>query len=193
MPTIEPGGAWHVKRRLCLHASGRAPVRCPTFAGVGREQQVQRAPQAIETDASHHDPAVAVATKLARWLDGRFVDPLLGLLLPGVGDLISGALGVYPILLAWRARAPKALLARMFLNLSIDAVGGAVPVLGDIWDFLFRAHAKNLALLQSRSRDGALQARPTDVLVLIGAVLLFLAALAVPVIAAVLLVRALRG
>ena len=193
MPTIEPGGAWHVKQRLCLHASGRAPVRCPTFAGVGQEQQVQRAPQAIEADASHHDPAVAVATKLARWLDGRFVDPLLGLLLPGVGDLISGALGVYPILLAWRARAPKALLARMFLNLSIDAVGGAVPVLGDIWDFLFRAHAKNLALLQSRSRDGALQSRATDVLVLIGAVLLFLAALAVPVIAAVLLVRALRG
>ena len=69
-----------------------------------------------------------------------------------MGDLLTGALGVYPILLAWRARAPKTLLARMFLNLSIDAVGGAVPVLGDIWDFMFRAHAKNLALLQSRAR-----------------------------------------
>lgn len=165
----------------------------PYIVGVGQTHQLQPAPQAAEPEVDHHDPAVAVATKLARWLDGRFVDPLLGLLLPGVGDLISGALGVYPILLAWRARAPKALLARMFLNLSIDAVGGAVPVLGDIWDFLFRAHAKNLALLQSRSRDGALKSRPSDVLVLIGAILVFLAALAVPVVAAVLLVRALRG
>jgi hypothetical protein len=153
----------------------------------------QRAPETVEPEAPDHDPAVAVAAKLARWLDGRFVDPLLGLLLPGVGDLITGALGVYPILLAWRARAPKALLARMFLNLSIDALGGAVPVLGDIWDFMFRAHAKNLALLQSRSRNGGLQSRPSDVLVLIGAVVMFLTALAVPVVAAVLLVRALRG
>lgn len=133
-----------------------------------------------------------MASKLARWLDGRFVDPLLGLLVPGVGDLISGALGVYPILLAWRARAPKALLARMFLNLSIDAVGGAVPVLGDIWDFMFRAHARNLALLQARAESGALRSRPADVLVLVGAIVVFLAALAVPIVAAVLLVRALR-
>jgi hypothetical protein len=155
--------------------------------------QLQRAPETVEHQPPRRDPALEAATKLAHWLDGRFVDPLLGLLLPGVGDLISGALGVYPILLAWRARAPKALLARMFLNLSIDAVGGAVPVLGDIWDFMFRAHAKNLALLQSRARDGALRSRPADVLVLVGAVLVFLAALAVPVVAAVLLVRALRG
>jgi hypothetical protein len=161
---------------------------------VARQQQLQqRAPDTVEHQAARRDPAVEMAAKLAHWLDGRFIDPLLGLLLPGVGDLISGGLGVYPILLAWRARAPKALLARMFLNLSIDAVGGAVPVLGDIWDFMFRAHAKNLALLQSRAADGTVRSRPTDVLVLVGAVLLFLAALAVPVVAAVLLVRALRG
>ena len=59
------------------------------------------------------DEALEAATTLARWLDHRFVDPLLGLLLPGVGDLISSALGLYPVLLAWRRRAPKALLARM--------------------------------------------------------------------------------
>ena len=54
-----------------------------------------------------------MANALARWLDGRFVDPLLGLLLPGVGDLIGAALGLYPIALAWRRKAPKVLLARM--------------------------------------------------------------------------------
>jgi hypothetical protein len=147
----------------------------------------------VEHGTPRPDPALAAAAKLARWLDGRFVDPLLGLLLPGVGDLLSGAMGVYPILLAWRGRAPKALLARMFLNLAIDAVGGAVPLLGDIWDFMFRAHARNLALLQSRAQEGALRSRPSDVLVLVGAVLVFLAALALPVIAIIALVRALRG
>jgi hypothetical protein len=139
------------------------------------------------------DPALDAAAGLARWMDGRFIDPLLGLVLPGVGDLIGGALGVYPVLLAWRRRAPKALLARMLLNLAIDTLGGAIPVLGDIWDFLFRAHARNLALLRARSRDGEIRSRPSDVLVLIAAVLLFLAALAVPVIVVVAVVRALRG
>ena len=81
------------------------------------------------------DRALAAAETLARWLDGRFLDPLLGLLLPGVGDLLGSALGLYPVLLAWQRRAPKALLARMLLNLAADAAGGAIPVIGDIWDF----------------------------------------------------------
>src|SRR5262245_65529958 len=98
------------------------------------------------------DRALEAASTLARWLDQRFLDPLLGLLLPGVGDLLGAALGLYPVLLAWQRRAPKTLLARMLLNLAADAAGGAIPVLGDVWDFLFRAHARNLDLLRARAR-----------------------------------------
>ena len=87
--------------------------------------------------ASRLDGAIEAATTLAHWLDHRFVDPLLGLLLPGVGDLLGAALGLYPVLLAWQRRAPKVLLARMILNLAADAAGGAIPVLGG--DFLPRA------------------------------------------------------
>src|SRR5262249_6653666 len=61
------------------------------------------------------DPEIEVAEKLAHWMDRRYLDPLLGFVLPGIGDLISAALGVYPVLLAWRRRAPKSLLARMLL------------------------------------------------------------------------------
>src|SRR5438270_1820333 len=108
------------------------------------------------------DRALAAAATLARWLDGRLVDPLLGLLLPGVGDLLGSALGVYPVLLAWRRRAPKVLLARMLLNLAADAAGGAIPVLGDIWDFLFRAHARNLDLLRTRAAAGQVRGHWSD-------------------------------
>ena len=75
------------------------------------------------------DPALQAATTLARWLDDRYLDPLLGLV-PVVGDVLSAALGVYPIYLAWRRQAPGSLLARMLLNLAIDALGGAVPIVG---------------------------------------------------------------
>ena len=136
------------------------------------------------------DRALEAATTLARWLDHRFLDPLLGLLLPGAGDLLGAALGLYPVLLAWQRRAPKTLLARMILNLAADAAGGAIPILGDIWDFLFRAHARNLALLQARARNGEVKGHWSDVLLVGGALLVLLASLALPVLAAVWLWRA---
>src|SRR5499427_9307099 len=130
------------------------------------------------------DRAIAVASTLARWLDNRFVDPLLGLLLPGVGDLIGSALGLYPVLLAWRRRAPKALLARMLLNLAADAAGGAIPIVGDVWDFFFRAHARNYELLRARAAGAEVRAHWTDALVVAGAALALVAALAAPVVVA---------
>jgi hypothetical protein len=136
------------------------------------------------------DRDLEVAEKLARWLDGRFIDPLLGLVLPGLGDLIGSALGLYPVWLAWRRRAPKSLLARMLLNLAVDAAGGSIPVLGDIWDFLFKAHARNLALLRARADGQEVRGHWSDVALLAFAALALLAALAVPVLVAIALWRA---
>jgi len=54
-------------------------------------------------------------------------------------------------------------------------------VLGDVWDFFFRAHSRNLALLRARSAAGEVAASPRDRLVVIGAVAVFVLALAVPI------------
>jgi hypothetical protein len=149
---------------------------------------VEREPQ------QQQDRALEVASSLARWLDHRFVDPLLGLLLPGVGDLLGSALGLYPVLLAWQRGAPKSLIARMLLNLAADAAGGAIPILGDVWDFLFRAHARNLELLRARAAtSGHVRGHWSDTLVVGGALLVLLAALALPVLATVWLWRAIAG
>jgi hypothetical protein len=116
------------------------------------------------------------------------------LLLPGVGDLLGSALGLYPVLLAWRRRAPKALLVRMLLNLAADAAGGAIPVIGDIWDFLFRAHARNLDLLRARAGASEVRGHWSDYVLVAGAALLLLVALAAPVVLTVALWHALlRG
>jgi hypothetical protein len=139
------------------------------------------------------DPALDAAESIARWMDGRFLDPLLGLVFPGLGDVIGAALGVYPVVLAWKRGAPKALLARMLLNLAADLGGGAIPIVGDIWDFLFRAHARNLALLRSRTSDREVQGRASDGLIVAAAALALLAALAVPVVVVIGAVRALTS
>jgi len=78
---------------------------------------------------------IARARTLARVLDHYLVDPLLGLFLPGVGDLIGSLLGLYLVAIAVRRRMSQVIVARMLLHLALDAVLGAIPVLGDIADF----------------------------------------------------------
>lgn len=40
------------------------------------------------------------------------------------------------------------LLARMLGNVAIEVVGGAIPVLGDLFDAAFKANLRNVALLE---------------------------------------------
>jgi len=137
--------------------------------------------------------ALAQVEKLARLMDGFFLDPLLGLGLPGAGDVIGAAAGLYAVAVAWRLKASKVLIARMMLNLSVDLLGGAIPVVGDIWDFFFRAHTRNVALLRARLAEGPGRSSPWDWLAVVGAALLFLIALAAPILLVVLVIHRMHG
>src|SRR4051812_39042267 len=105
---------------------------------------------------------------LARILDTYLVDPLLGLLVPGAGDLAGSLLGLYAVSLALRRRMSPVVIARMLLNLSVDALLGAVPLLGDLFDFGFRANERNVRLLVERGESGG-RATPRDWLMVAGA------------------------
>jgi hypothetical protein len=138
------------------------------------------------------DPTVEHAETLARWLDDRFLDPLIGLVLPGVGDLAMSLVGVWVVALAARRRVPLVVLARMLLNLGIDALVGVVPVAGDLFDFAWKANKKNAALLRAHvDQPGRSTAR--DWLFVGGAAALLVLALALPVAAVGLLVHTLTG
>jgi hypothetical protein len=76
------------------------------------------------------------------------IDPLLGLL-PGVGDWLSGIVSAYMLFLALRLGLPVAALTRMLANLLLDLLVGMVPVVGDIFDFGYKANARNLHLIES--------------------------------------------
>jgi Domain of unknown function (DUF4112) len=75
------------------------------------------------------------------------IDPLLGLV-PGAGDLATALLGLYGVLVARQLGAPRVIQGRMLLNLGIDALAGTVPVIGDLFDFGFKAHVRNRVLLE---------------------------------------------
>ena len=82
------------------------------------------------------------------WLRTRVgLDAVLGLV-PVAGDLLSAAIGLYLVAQARELGASRWLQARMVANLLTDAAIGAVPLAGDLADVYFKAHLRNLKLLQ---------------------------------------------
>jgi hypothetical protein len=94
-----------------------------------------------------------------RWRLG--LDSIIGLL-PGGGDLIGGAVSAYALLLGARLGAPPSVMIRMALNIVIDALIGAIPLLGDLFDVGWKANRRNADLLEryalepQRTRRGSL-------------------------------------
>lgn len=75
------------------------------------------------------------------------LDAIVGLI-PVAGDVIGAALGSY---IVWEARnlgIPKWKLWRMVGNIAFDTAVGAVPLLGDAFDFAFRSNSRNLKIVR---------------------------------------------
>lgn len=89
------------------------------------------------------------------------LDALLGVV-PVAGDLLSAAIGVYLITQARELGASRWLQGKMIGNLVLDAAVGAVPLAGDIFDVYFRAHRRNLKLLQRHLGEPYLDASGAD-------------------------------
>lgn len=75
------------------------------------------------------------------------LDALVGLI-PVVGDIVTAVMGAY---IVWEARnlgLPKWKLWRMAGNIVFDTAVGAVPVAGDLFDFMFRSNTRNLKIIR---------------------------------------------
>lgn len=75
------------------------------------------------------------------------IDPIIGLI-PGAGDIVGTALSAYIVVEAARLGIPKAILGRMVRNIVIESVFGSVPLIGDVFDFAWKANIKNVDLLE---------------------------------------------
>src|SRR4051794_30034853 len=116
-------------------------------------------------DASAFDAAARLARlrRLAWLLDAQFrlpgmrfrfgVNSLLGLS-PVAGDVALGLVSLYLVWEAKRLGAPNALLGQMLANVAIEVAGGAVPIVGDLFDMAFKANLRNLDLLEGWLRSG---------------------------------------
>jgi hypothetical protein len=102
------------------------------------------------------------AERLAYYLDDwiripgtnvRFgLDAVVGLI-PGVGDVVTGTGSIALLLLALKRGVPTAGLLRMVLNIGVDVLGGALPVVGDAFDVAWRSNRKNLDIIKRYAED----------------------------------------
>lgn len=119
------------------------------------------------------EQSVARLEMLGRLMDSAFVIPgtnvRMGLdgiigLIPVAGDFVSGLMSTYLIWEARRLGVPKWVLWRMMANTALDTTLGAVPVLGDAFDVMFRANLKNMALLRRHMEKQGLVRRPPPII-----------------------------
>ena len=93
------------------------------------------------------------------------LDAVIGLI-PGVGDATGALMSAYIVVQAARLGAPASSLVRMLLNVGIEALVGAIPFAGDLFDAWFKANARNVTLLRSElGRPGSTRRSSTAVVV----------------------------
>ena len=128
--------------------------------------------------------------RFAHWMDDGLklpgiplrvgLDPVLGLV-PGLGDAAGAVLAAWILVEAARLGASRSTLGRMVANIALDALAGAVPLLGDAFDVVWKSNVRNVALLERHLADPARAGRADlrFVALLAGTVLVLGGALAV--------------
>lgn len=95
--------------------------------------------------------------RVAGWLDEAFTvpgtrfrigwDSIVGLI-PGAGDLLTTLPALWIVMRALDLGVSKVVAARMVLNILIDNLIGSIPVLGDLFDAVWKANRRNVELLE---------------------------------------------
>lgn len=121
------------------------------------DEKQERALRTLDRVARVLDSCIRIPfTRLRVGLDG-----LVGLV-PVVGDLVSAAFSLYPIVEARRLGMGTPTILRMLANVAVDTIIGAIPIVGDLFDFGFKANLRNVDLLRKRLRSSAGDDGSTD-------------------------------
>ena len=75
------------------------------------------------------------------------LDGIIGLI-PGIGDVITVAIAARIVHLGHKMGMPKALISKMLRNIVLDFLLGAVPLVGDVADFFFKANKRNVKAME---------------------------------------------
>ncbi|RZK80775.1 MAG: DUF4112 domain-containing protein [Pedobacter sp.] len=127
-----------------------------------------------------------ILSKFAYLMDEQFrfpgtkfrfgLDPILNIV-PFAGDM-AGLLVSGGLLLAMAKKgASNKVVVLMSLNVLIDATIGAIPVIGQIFDFFFKANSRNIKLMKEHYLENKHQGSGKNVIITVVLVLIVAIAL----------------
>ncbi|MDQ3392874.1 MAG: DUF4112 domain-containing protein [Bacteroidota bacterium] len=114
--------------------------------------------------------------KLSKVLDSNFtlpgtnfkfgIDPIFGFF-PVIGDLTSFAISCFLLAYMGKFGASRKVIILMLGNIILDAVIGSIPLLGNIFDFTYKANNRNIRLLKKHYEDGKYQGSGKGIILII--------------------------
>lgn len=118
-------------------------------------------PEVIETKTNK--PELRWVEKMSRLMDSKFaipgtkirfgLDPILSLV-PVLGDIATYFISGVLIYTMYNHGASRKLVIKMVINATLDAIIGAIPVVGTVFDMFFRANDRNVRLLKEHYEKG---------------------------------------
>ncbi|MDQ3800158.1 MAG: DUF4112 domain-containing protein [Acidobacteriota bacterium] len=125
-------------------------------------EEIQNRPRGVLTKDERKQVEIEESLEtLSKYLDGLFrvpgtgwrfgLDALIGLV-PNVGDLATSLLSFYILIAGARYGVPKITLLRMAFNIGLDYVVGAIPFVGDAFDFFWKSNKQNMDLIRERAK-----------------------------------------
>lgn len=101
------------------------------------------------------------------------LDPIIGLF-PFIGEMVTFGISGVMVLSMVKHGASRKVVILMIGNILIDSILGSIPLIGDLFDFSFKANRKNLKLLKEHQLEGKHTGSGTGLLIVVALVLLLL-------------------
>lgn len=107
------------------------------------------------------DPRLKSIARISKLMDSQFeiggfkfgLDPILNLI-PFAGDAVTGLISFALVYSMNKHGASSKIVVKMLWNVLVDLIVGAIPLLGWVFDFYFKANDRNIKLLNEHYLEG---------------------------------------
>lgn len=143
---------------------------------MGQEKKQVKVTPRLQKDFAWVDRISWLMDEKFRIGRGRFrfgLDPLINLF-PFLGDIVGFIISFMLVIVMWRNGASRKVVIKMLLNVIVDTTIGAIPIIGNVFDFFFKANTKNIVLLREYYYQGKHQGSGSNILAFIFMILLLL-------------------
>jgi len=129
------------------------------------------------------DPRFRWLETVSTFMDNQFrlpgtnfrfgLDPILSFI-PFAGSAASFAISAGLLLTMMKHGVSRKVVILMLGNLVLDAIVGSIPIIGNIFDFTFKANQRNVNLLKKHYQEGKYTGSGTGIIITVVVVLILL-------------------